>query len=154
MKIRAQTRLRCPADQAWAAMQTVALFEHVAAPVLRFAPLPGCALPARWQEGETVRGRMFLFGWLPLGGHAVTVVRIDPHGRTIVTREQGGLLRRWEHTLQVRPAGRGEAVYGDAVDFDAGLLGGAVKVFAELFFRHRQRRWRQLARGWRGAAPA
>jgi hypothetical protein len=64
----------------------------------------------------------------------------------VQTEEGGGPIRLWEHRISVEPLGEVRCRYTDDLVIDAGGLTPAVMAFANLFYRHRQRRWRRLAR--------
>jgi hypothetical protein len=146
MKVHVRTRLPCPAAAAWAEVQTSRLLLEVIEPLLRFVPAGADALPERWQQGATVTCKGFFLGLLPLGTHAIYFERIDQEGRVIQTRERGGLIRRWDHTIRVQDAGPGRTLYSDEVEIDAGPLTVVVWLYAHWFYRHRQGRWRRVAR--------
>ncbi|HXV93476.1 MAG TPA: hypothetical protein VD813_09275 [Pseudonocardia sp.] len=82
---------------------------------------------------------------MPFSRHTIEVAEVDEGGRRLVTEERGGLLRRWRHTIEVRPAGAGTCRYSDTVEIDAGPLTPVVAAVARVFYRLRQRRWRALA---------
>jgi hypothetical protein len=138
------TVLDAQASQAWEAVRSPALLCHVAAPVLRFPGLAGRTQP--WREGEHVTTWLMLFGLLPVSYHHLQVREIDGEAMRIVTHEWGGAVRRWDHSIWIEPLSGGRCRYTDRIDIDAGGLTPAVAGFARLFYRHRQRRWRRLAR--------
>ena len=72
--------------------------------------------------------------------------RIDHKNYEIQTREADPLVRRWDHLVSVRPLGENQSIYRDTVDIDAGNLTFVVWAWANWFYRHRQRRWRALAK--------
>jgi hypothetical protein len=145
MRVHVESVLDCPPEKAWAEVQTSALLLKVVRPVIQFLPAEGAALPERWQQGMTVRCRVYFLGVLPLGTHTITVVRVDPEAREILTNEHDLLIRRWDHLIRVRDAAGGRTLYSDEIDIDAGPLTPLVWLFAHVFYRHRQRRWRAVA---------
>jgi hypothetical protein len=146
MRVHVETVLPCPPDRVWAEVQTARLLWEVIDPFLRFEPVGGEAFPERWESGMTVRGRAYAFGRVPLGLHTIYYERVDHERREIQTREHGGLLRRWDHRMSVRPAPGRRTLYADEVEVEAGLLTPVVWAYAQFFYRHRQRRWRRIAR--------
>jgi len=56
------------------------------------------------------------------------------------------LITTWDHWITVEPDGERGTRYRDEVEVKAGLLTPFVWLFAQVFYRHRQRRWRALAR--------
>lgn len=145
MTVRLDTTLPCPVATAWDALTRVSTLLHVSAPVLRFRPVRGAALPERWAVGEPVAVRLILFGVLPLGRHHLTIERMDPAAGEVQSRERGTLVKRWDHLIRVRPTADGGTAYTDEIHISAGWLTPLVAGFAAVFYRHRQRRWRRLA---------
>ena len=58
----------------------------------------------------------------------------------------GQLATMWDHTIRVEPGLGGGTEYTDIVEVRAGVLTPFVWIFAEVFYRHRQRRWRALVK--------
>lgn len=96
--------------------------------------------------GESGSGWLLAFGVVPAYRHTIEVVTADEATGTIATHEHGGVLRAWDHTLQVEPLGPGRSRYRDTVRIDAGRLTPLVATLAVGIYRYRQRRWRALAR--------
>ena len=146
MRVVVESVLPCPADRAWEEVCTSRLLCEVAAPVVTFRPADGGELPAVWPEGRTISVRCKLFGILPLGVHCILLERIDPEAREIQSRESDPLIRRWDHLVRIEDLPDGRCRYRDVVDIEAGPLTAAVWLFAQAFYRHRQRRWQRVAR--------
>jgi hypothetical protein len=128
----------------------------VAAPLLRFAPVDPPAFPDVWEEGGRYRVALRLLGVVPLGTQWIVTSRRreeGPHGPIVHVRDAGSgrLARTWDHHVRIEPTPDGATRYEDRVTVDAGRLTPLVALFARLFYAHRQRRWRRLARE-RGAA--
>jgi hypothetical protein len=83
---------------------------------------------------------------VPLGTHALTIERIDPAAREIQSREHDRLVHRWDHLIRVRATADGRTRYSDDIDIGAGPLTPLVWLFANFFYRHRQRKWRLVAK--------
>lgn len=145
MRVFVETVLDCPPELVWDEVQTSALLIEVAWPIVRFAPAGASGFPARWSEGVTLC-RPYLFGLIPLGEHRLVIRRIDADAREIESRERDPLVRRWDHLIRVREVEGGRTLYADDIDIEAGLLTPVVWLFAQWFYRHRQSRWRRIAR--------
>jgi hypothetical protein len=142
--IEVSTELEADADRVWAAMQHPTTFLYVCRGLIGVPALAGRSEPFR--EGESGTGWLFLFHVLPLSRHTILLAELDPETRTMRSREHGGVLRAWNHTLHVEPVGEGRSHYSDRVEIDAGPLTGVVAGVAVWIYRYRQRRWRRLAR--------
>jgi len=118
--------------------------QYVASPILSFLPIAGEDLGAEWVTDKTYKLKLRLFRIIPLGFHQIKVIRIDRVSNTIVTNESGSLAPIWNHTVIFSQIGQRELRYTDEIEIGAGMLTPAVWLFAHLFYRHRQRRWKHL----------
>ena len=153
MRVEIETELEWPAERVWAELLTPRLLAHVAAPWLRFEPIDPPTLPEVWSPGR-YRVAMRVFGWIPIGKQWVGIELPDgaePTGwpRRVRDDGSGDWVRRWDHWIEIEPLTEDATRYRDRVDVEAGALTPLVWLFAQGFYRHRQRRWRELAR--RGA---
>ena len=151
MKVELSTTLQAPADQVWRWVQRPALLNWVAAPLVKFRPIQPTTLPDVWADGE-YRVSMLLFGVLPMGSQVIRIHREeglagDRSARSLVDMGEGDLVKAWHHRIRVVPESAGTTHYTDSVVVEAGPLTLFVWMFAQVFYRHRQRRLRDLARG-------
>ncbi|PAT43476.1 hypothetical protein [Vandammella animalimorsus] len=144
MKIDLTCQLPCSLAQAAAQARRPGLLHHVAHPLVQFRAQQPQQLPDIWQPG-CYEMRMYLFGLIPLGRQTI-VISFPEHGGGFALRDNGhgSLVRRWDHLITLTPNDAGTC-YRDQVAIEAGWLTWPVWLFAQLFYRHRQRRWRQLA---------
>jgi len=146
MRVFVESLLPCSAERAWSAVQTRALLEEVVYPIVVLRPVKAKQLPDRWTLGPKVRCRSFLFGLITLGTRNLWFERIDQQQFEIQTREWDRLVRRWDHLIRIRPESAGSCRYSDEIEIEAGWRTPLVAMFAWFFYRHRQRRWRRVAR--------
>lgn len=142
--VRVSTRLEAPADLVWGTLRKTELLLYVMRPLLSVRG----ELPESWPGvGETVRiERLVLFGLVPLWPHEIRVLRFDEDAREALTEEAGGPVKVWRHRIKVEPLTQKSCRYTDEIEVEAGRLTPLVRVFAGVFYRHRQARWRALAR--------
>ncbi|UQN08068.1 hypothetical protein [Deinococcus sp. QL22] len=138
--------LDAPAARVWREVQTSRLLEYVASPFQTFEPVQPYMLPQIWRTG-TYLVRLRLGGLLPLGLQWI-VISFPSSAVGFELRDQGRghLARTWDHRITVQALPGGRTRYTDAVEVRAGLLTPLVWGFAQLFYRHRQRRWQRLVR--------
>jgi hypothetical protein len=146
MKVYVESVLDCPPEKVWDEVQKSSLLREVIRPLARVAPVDAPEFPERWLEGAAVRCRSYLFGFIPLGVRTIVLERVDQAAREIQSRESDPLIRRWDHLVRVKPTGDGRTRYADEIVIEAGILTVAVWLFAQWFYRHRQRRWRRVAK--------
>jgi hypothetical protein len=142
--IHVETELPTDAERVWRAMKHPASFLYVCRGLLGIPALEGRTEPM--VEGEEGTGWLFLFHVIPLSRHTIHLVDVDEESRSLRSREHGGILRAWNHTLHVEPLGTQRSRYSDTVEIDAGMLTRAVARIAVVIYRYRQRRWRRLVR--------
>ena len=119
------------------------LLMHVASPIVKFIPYGATKLPESWEEG-TYWLSLRLLGFIPLGKQAV-VISYPESRSSFILRDNGHsmLVKKWDHQITIHASGAG-TLYRDHVTIEAGLFTVLIWVFAQVFYRHRQRRWRQL----------
>ncbi len=144
MLARISTVFACTDEQLWDKIIEPKSLQFVAAPFLHFEPLVASELDGEWIVGKTYEVRLSALGFLPLGQHRIKIVAIDRTTNTIESQESGSLARVWNHTIHFHPAGAGQLHYTDEIEIKAGLLTLFIWAFAHLFYRHRQRRWKEL----------
>jgi hypothetical protein len=149
MKVDLETRIAMSPEDVWQRVMTPELLIYVAAPLVRFRFLDNGA-PAQWSDGSRHRVSIRLFGFLPFGHQWIVpsqhVDTVAPWPKKLRDNGDSALIQKWDHWISVEPDGEGGTRYRDEVDVRAGLLTPFIWVFAQCFYRHRQRRWRALAR--------
>ncbi|MCE7988188.1 MAG: hypothetical protein DYG89_44075 [Caldilinea sp. CFX5] len=149
MLVQVSTILDCPAEKAWQEVHTTRLLQYVAAPVLAFAPVDPPTLPEEWAEGK-YQVAMKLFGLLPFGKQWIGIIKpptdktAHPQRYEVIDNGSGDIVSRWYHRIIIQATADGRTQYTDAVEISAGMLTIFIWLFAQFFYRHRQRRWRKL----------
>ncbi len=145
MKVDLSIELDCAFEQAVAHVRQPRLLCHVAHPLVSFTPVSGQGFPDVWHEG-THWVKLRLLGLVPLGRQAI-VISMPPVAHGFALRDAGysALVSRWDHLILIEPLAGGGVRYRDQVEVRAGLLTPLVWLFAQCFYRHRQRRWKRLA---------
>src|SRR5262249_10847158 len=144
MKVCVKSVFDCPPSWAWEKVQTSAHLLRITKPVVNIEAIQGTTMPEIWQEGTQVNCRLTFFGFLPGGRHALGIEEVDAEAREIQSSEGGTLVKSWRHRIRVQKADDGETLYSDEIEIDAGWLTPLVWVFAQLFYRHRQRQWKKI----------
>ena len=138
------TRLSASADVIWAAVKAPTAFRRVTRGLLRMPVIR--ERDDEWREGETIVGWVFLFGVLPFSRHHLHIARIDDSTRVLSSREHGGIVRVWNHDIEVTALDDSSCGYRDRIEIKAGLLTPVIALYAHWFYLMRQRRWRVLAK--------
>ena len=146
MIARISTRLVCSEAELWQELVDPRSLQFVASPILRFVPAEQGGLPPEWRVGPAYLLKLYLLGVVPLGRHTIRLVEIDKDKNTITSHESGLVARVWNHTISFQEMAPGLVSYTDQIEIQAGWLTPAVWLFAQVFYRHRQRRWKVLLR--------
>lgn len=151
MKVTVTTLLDATPERVWDEVQRSDLLEYVAAPLIEFDPVNSESFPERWDEGD-YRVAMRLFGVIPLGEQTIRISKErvdDTDGKQFYQLRDDGtgeLISVWDHLISVRETPDRKTVYTDEIEVRAGVLTPLIWLFASIFYRHRQRRWRKLVK--------
>lgn len=152
MRVQLSTPLSAPPEWVAAQLQSTAVFRHITAPLIQFRPAQGKEWPTHWAPGELAL-HMRLLGVLPMGPQTVRI-SIEPPTQvggwpTLRDNGEGALMRRWDHRITLQPLPDGRTLYTDDIEVVARhlpwLMTPLSALFARVFYRHRQGRWRTLA---------
>lgn len=146
MRARISTLLACTEAALWQRIIEPRSLQYVAAPILRFVPVDPGGFTGEWQVGPSYVLRLYFLKFIPLGRHTIQLLKIDKATNTISSRERGLLAPVWNHHIAFHAVAPGKVRYTDTIDIQAGWLTPAIWLFAQLFYRHRQRRWKILLR--------
>ncbi len=146
MIARISTRLACSEGELWHKIIEPVSLQFVASPILSFVPVREDGLSGEWQVGIPYQLKLYFMKLIPLGSHTIQLMRIDKDANMIVSQESGLLARFWKHIICFREVAPGVVSYTDEIEIRAGWLTPAIWLFAQIFYRHRQRRWKVLLR--------
>jgi len=144
LKVKVSTQFDCTEDELWQNVAEPSSLQFVSSPILRFVPQNEADLEAEWQVNRPYSLKLYLLKFIPLGEHTITLVKIDRERNRIISRESGQLATVWNHVFSFREVEPGLVRYTDEIEIKAGWLTPAIWLFAHLFYRHRQRRWKKL----------
>lgn len=149
MKISKSTYIALPPEDVWREVQTPALLQHIAWPLIQFHFVDPATL-TNFSDRERFKVSLSLLGIVPLGEQWIvpSVHEERPESWPKRLRDNGfsKLVKTWDHWITVIPSDNGGTRYVDDVEVQAGIFTPVVWAFAWVFYRHRQRRWRGLAR--------
>ena len=148
MKVSRSTIIALPPETIWAEVQTASLLMHIAWPLVRFMPASNQPFE-KFKPGGRYPVKLRLFGIIPFGTQwIVTSVHEPDTGnwpKRLRDNGHSALISKWDHWITITPAEDGGTYYRDEVDIAAGIITPFIWGFAQLFYWHRQRRWRVLA---------
>ena len=145
MRLRCSSVQACSRDRLAAELARPVLLCRIAWPILTFTPVDPPVLDQRWAFQPYVFS-LRLGGRVPLGEH--TIHPRPPAGGDEVWHDAGhsDLVTVWDHRIELRDV-HGMTRYTDVVEVRAGVLTPVAWLFAQVFYRHRQRRLNRLVAG-------
>ena len=151
MKVSRSTHIALKPEAVWAEVQTAGLLQHIAWPLVCFIPVDAAAFES-FQPGGRYQVKLRLFGMIPLGTQWIVSSLHEAKGTQWPKRLRddgySALISRWDHWITVMPEPNGGTRYSDEVDVSAGAVTPFIWAFAQIFYWHRQRRWRGLAKSF------
>jgi len=146
VRVRISTTFSAPADHVWALVKRNSTLLFVCGGLLGFA---GAKLfPQQWCEGNKENTRLLFFGFIPAWQHTLYFQEVSDRNRVLRTEEGGGLISAWNHFIQVSPCEKQTCTYVDDVEIRAGVFTVLMWLYAHIFYRYRQLRWRVLLRNF------
>ena len=123
-------------------LQKLETLQYIARPFASFEPVSHGA--HIWTVGSTSSYRFRLFGLIPFGTHTIHIVRFDPDG--VSSREGNEHVPVWNHDIRLIEKDENHTQYTDRVEIHAGWKAAVIWLWANAFYRHRQRKWIRLLR--------
>ena len=149
MKISCSTYIALSPEDVWREVQTPALLQHIAWPLIQFHFVDP-AIFTNFNDRERFKVSLRLLGIVPLGEQWIvpSIHEELPESWPKRLRDNGfsKLVKTWDHWITIMPHDNGGTHYMDEINVQAGIFTPVVWAFAWVFYRHRQRRWRGLAR--------
>ncbi len=124
-------------------LQELETLQYIAKPYATFEPAGSVA--SVWTAGSESSFRFRLFGIIPYGIHTIRIVRVDPGG--ISSREGNPHVPVWNHDIALAVLDESHTEYTDRVEIHAGWKTFFIWLWANAFYRHRQRKWIKLLKG-------
>ena len=147
MKAKISTVIKTSEEKMWKELQKISSLMHVTSPLLKFKALDAYQLPDKWEIGKEHQLKLLLFGIIPLGRHFIKIIEIDPEEKLIVSAEHGFLTKTWNHFIKIDSKDDSNIIYTDEIEIKAGVFTLSIWLFAHIFYRYRQRRWKELLKG-------
>lgn len=124
-------------------LQELETLQYIARPYATFEPAG--PVTSVWRVGSESSFHFRLFGIILYGIHTIRIVRVDPEG--ISSREENPHVPIWNHDIDLVKLDEHQTEYTDKVEVHAGWKTLFIWLWANAFYRHRQRKWIKLLNG-------
>ncbi|PSL32972.1 hypothetical protein B0H99_11082 [Planomicrobium soli] len=142
MLVTVKSVFNCNSDRFFDEIRKSKSLLYISKPLIKFKSLRRQLLPRELSEGKYLV-KMYLLGLIPLGKQWI-VITIDPNKKLIRDNGYSKLISKWDHQISLINIGNHKTLYTDAIEIDAGVLTPVIGVFAYIFYRWRQKRWKKL----------
>ncbi len=121
--------------------------DYIAKPLVVFEPKNQKEFPEIWKKGKYLTS-MKLFGIIPFGDQFIVIEKIKENAPDeFILRDNGygSVINTWDHWIFILKTENENVVkYIDRIDIQAGVLTIFIVIFASVFYRWRQFRWKRL----------
>ncbi len=145
MKLKISSILNSTPEKIFSELQKPSLLREVASPILGLKPVDRQQFPKKWEIGKVYTFNLYLLMCLYIGKHSISIKKIDHTKNQMISNESGFLTKTWNHTISVDKHANLKSYYSDEVEIQAGILTIFIWLFANLFYRHRQKKWKKIA---------
>jgi hypothetical protein len=138
MIIKVTSIFRASCETIYEKLQEIETLRYICSPLATFIPLDDSL---KWQAGAVFRFDLTACG-LRFGVHTINVKKFDID--RILTHEHNKIVPVWNHIITLEKHGKNMTKYSDIVEVRAGWKTPFIWLWANVFYRHRQRKWREL----------
>ena len=142
-----ETKFKCSYETAVKYVDMSITLDYIAFPLLVFTPIDSKNYPKIWKNGN-YQIKMKLFNFIPFGKQYVGIEKLkdnDPNEFILRDNGTGDVIKQWDHWILIKKTENNQVVkYIDRIDIKAGILTPFIWIFANIFYRWRQLRWKRL----------
>lgn len=132
--LRFEHRYPVPPDRLFDLVTDLDTLDAVTKPWVQFDHLPS----GQVHQGQIIDVAVSVFGILPTRPYKMRVVLFDPEARRMASEEDGLVVHKLNHALEVQPDSEpGVSVLRDRIEIDAGWLTPVVTAWAWVIYRWR-----------------
>lgn len=141
MKVQVKSIFECRSKRLFDEIKKTKSLIYIAKPLIKFVPYNG-NLMDRWEDGKYLFSMYFL-EFLPIGKQWI-VISIDDENMKMRDNGYSKLIKKWDHIISVEKIDDKNSLYTDTIDIKAGALTIFIVLYAHIFYRYRQLRWKKI----------
>ena len=132
-------------EKIWGKILNIETLIEICKPMARFN-LVTKEKPAKWELNKEYVFKLFIYGFIPFGKHKIILEKIDENNGLIVSKEHNNIVKIWNHIIKMENKGENIIEYTDVVEIYAGIFTLFVAIWGTIFYKHRQKKWKRIAR--------
>ncbi|MDQ0114865.1 hypothetical protein [Paenibacillus harenae] len=142
MLVKVMSVFNCDSEKLFHEVKKSKSLVYIGKPLVKFVQLPKHPLPEVWEDGKYPI-KMYILGFIPMGKQWI-VISVHNDNKRIRDNGYSNLIKKWDHNIHLTDIGDNKTLYVDTIDINAGILTYFIVLFANVFYRWRQKRWRKL----------
>jgi len=99
----------------------------------------------KWEIKKEYVFKLFIYGFIPFGDHKIILKELDKENKIILSNENNKIVKIWNHLILMENVGENEVKYTDEVEIYAGIFTLFTAIWAKLFYKHRQKKWKRIS---------
>jgi len=99
----------------------------------------------KWEIDKEYIFKLFIYGFIPFGNHKIILKKLDKENKIILSNEYNKIVKIWNHLIFMENVGENEIKYTDEVEIYAGIFTLFTAIWAKLFYKHRQKKWKRIS---------
>lgn len=142
MLVKVMSVFNCNSDQLFNEIKKSKSLFYIAEPLVKFVEVENHLIPEFWEEGKYLI-KMYILGFIPFGSQWI-IISMDDDIKNIRDNGYSKIIKKWDHNVYLKDIGNNRTLYADTIEINAGILTLFIVLFANIFYRFRQKRWKKL----------
>ncbi|KLE14229.1 hypothetical protein [Clostridium sp. C8] len=142
MLVKVMSIFNCNSDQLFNEIKKSKSLFYIAEPLVKFVEVENHLIPEFWEEGKYLI-KMYILGFIPFGSQWI-IISMDDDIKNIRDNGYSKIIKKWDHNVYLKDIGNNRTLYADTIEINAGILTLFIVLFANIFYRFRQKRWKKL----------
>ena len=144
IKIIISSTLNNSAEKIWNKLLNIETLIEICKPMATFKSKIN-ETEMKWEINKEYIFKLFIYGFLPFGDHKIILKKLDKENKIILSNEYNKIVKIWNHLIIIENLGENEIKYTDEVEIYAGIFTLFTAIWAKLFYKHRQKKWKRIS---------
>jgi len=144
IKIIISSTLNNSAEKIWNKLLNIETLIEICKPMVTFKSKIN-EKEMKWEINKEYIFKLFIYGFIPFGDHKIIIKKLDKENKIILSNEYNKIVKIWNHLIFMENVGENEIKYTDEVEIYAGIFTLFTAIWAKLFYKHRQKKWKRIS---------
>ena len=144
IKITISSTLNNSAEKIWNKLLNIETLIEICKPMVTFKSKLNDK-EMKWEINKEYIFKLFIYGFIPFGNHKIILKKLDEENKIILSNEYNKIVKIWNHLIFMENLGENEIKYTDEVEIYAGIFTLFTAIWAKLFYKHRQKKWKRIS---------